>query len=68
MGAEDMSYFLQRSKGCFFALGAGCDGYAAIHNHQFRFNEEILPLGVETHCRVALDVLGSEVQGSEVQG
>jgi amidohydrolase len=68
MGAEDMSYFLQRSKGCFFALGAGCDGYAAIHNSQFRFNEKILPLGVETHCRVALDVLGSEVQGSEVQG
>jgi len=59
MGGEDMSYFLQRSKGCFFALGAGRDGYAAIHNPRFMFNEDILPLGVETHCRVALELLKS---------
>ena len=63
-----MSYFLQRSKGCFFALGAGRDGYAPVHNPRFMFNEDILPLGVETHCRVALELLGSRVQGSEVQG
>jgi len=64
MGGEDMSYFLQRAKGCFFALGAGREGYAPVHNPKFMFNEDILSLGVETHCRVALDLLGSEVQGS----
>ena len=68
MGGEDMSYFLQRSKGCFFALGTGRDGYAAIHNPRFMFNEDILPLGVETHCRVALELLGSGVQRFRVQG
>ena len=64
MGGEDMSYFLQRAKGCFFALGAGREGYAPVHNPKFMFNEDILPLGVETHCRAALELLGSGVQGS----
>ncbi len=57
MGAEDMSYYLQRSKGCYYFLGVGRDGGAPVHNSRFDFNEEILPLGVETHCRVALDLL-----------
>ncbi len=64
MGGEDMSYFLQRAKGCFYALGAGRDGFAPVHNPKFMFNEDILPLGVETHCRVALALLGSQVKGS----
>ena len=68
MGGEDMAYFLQRAKGCFYALGAGRDGFAPVHNPKFRFNEDILPLGVETHCRVALELLCSGVQGSKVQG
>ena len=67
MGGEDMSYFLQRAKGCFFALGAGREGYAPVHNPKFMFNEDILTLGVETHCRAALELLGSGVQGSKVQ-
>jgi len=67
MGGEDMSYFLQRAKGCFFVLGVGREGFAGIHNPRFRFNEDVLPLGVETHCRVALELLGSEIQGSKVQ-
>jgi len=50
---------LQRAKGCFFALGAGREGYAPVHNPKFMFNEDILSLGVETHCRVALELLGS---------
>jgi metal-dependent amidase/aminoacylase/carboxypeptidase family protein len=57
MGGEDMSYFLQRSKGCYFALGVGREGYASVHNPRFTFNEDVLALGVETHCRVAMDVL-----------
>jgi amidohydrolase len=57
MGGEDMSFFLQRSKGCFFALGVGREGSASVHNPTFNFNEEVLPLGVETHCRAAMELL-----------
>lgn len=64
MGGEDMSFFLQQAKGCFYVLGVGRDGYAPVHNPKFMFNEDVLPLGVETHCRAALELLGSEVQGS----
>lgn len=58
MGGEDMSFFLQQSKGCFFVLGAGHEDRAPVHNPKFTFNEDILPLGVETHCRSALELLG----------
>ena len=58
MGGEDMSFFLQKARGCFFALGAGSEGRAGVHNPKFTFNEDILPLGVETHCRFALELLG----------
>jgi amidohydrolase len=58
MGGEDMSFFLEKAKGCFFCLGAGNDAYAGIHNPRFGFNEEILLTGVETYCRAALDLLG----------
>ena len=66
MGGEDMSYFLQRAKGCFYVLGVGREGYAPIHNPKFMLNEDVLPLGVETHCRVALELLGNSVQGLSV--
>ena len=59
MGGEDMSFFLKQAKGCFYALGVGREGFAKVHNPKFMFNEDVLPLGVETHCRVALDLLGS---------
>ncbi len=58
MGGEDMSFFLQQAKGCFFALGAGREDRVGVHNPKFIFNEDILPLGVETHCRFALELLG----------
>jgi amidohydrolase len=57
MGGEDMSYYLQRAKGCFFFLGVGRPGGAPIHNARFDFNEEVLLLGVETYCRIALELL-----------
>ena len=57
MGGEDMAYYLQKSKGFFYALGVGREGSAPIHNPKFDFNEDILLLGVETHCRIGLDLL-----------
>jgi amidohydrolase len=57
MGGEDMSYYLQRAKGCFFFLGVGRPECAPLHNAKFDFNEDVLLLGVETYCRVALELL-----------
>ena len=50
MGGEDFAFYLQRSKGCFFALGVGREGDAPVHNPKFDFNENMLPVGVETFC------------------
>ena len=58
MGGEDMSFFLQQSKGCFYALGVGHDGGAPVHNPRFALKEDLLALGVETHCRYALALFG----------
>ncbi len=58
MGGEDMAYYLERSKGCFFCLGAGRENGPTIHNARFDFNEEILATGVEMYCRTVLDLLG----------
>jgi amidohydrolase len=57
MGGEDMSFYLQRAKGCYFFLGVGRQGGAPLHNPKFDFNEDVLPLGVETYCRVAAELL-----------
>jgi amidohydrolase len=57
MGGEDMAYYLQRAKGCFFFLGVGRPGGATLHNARFDFNEDVLPLGVETYCRIAQELL-----------
>jgi len=57
MGGEDMSFFLEQSKGCFYALGVGRQEFTPVHNPRFDFNEDVLALGVETHCRTALELL-----------
>jgi len=57
MGGEDMAFFLEKSKGCYFMLGVGRKGCAGVHNPMFDFNEDVLPLGVEMYCRYALKLL-----------
>jgi len=59
MGGEDMAFFLEQSKGCYFFLGVGREGSAPLHNSKFDFNEEILLTGVELYCLVALELLGN---------
>ena len=58
MGGEDMAFFLERAKGCFFFLGAGHENRAPLHSPRFDFSEDVLPIGTETFCRVALHLLG----------
>jgi amidohydrolase len=57
MGGEDFAYYLQRSPGCYFALGVGREGAAAVHHPSFDFNEDVMLLGMETHCRIGLELL-----------
>jgi amidohydrolase len=58
MGGEDMAFYLEKAKGCYFFLGVGRADCAPIHNSRFDFNEDVLLYGVETYCRVAMDLLG----------
>jgi amidohydrolase len=58
MGGEDMSFFLKQVPGCYYCIGVGREGAAPLHNPKFDFQEDLMLLGVETHCRVALDLLG----------
>jgi len=58
MGGEDMSFFLKRAPGCYYCIGVGREGGAPLHNPKFDFNEDLMLLGAETHCRVALELLG----------
>ncbi|MBW2096131.1 MAG: amidohydrolase [Deltaproteobacteria bacterium] len=58
MGGEDMAFYLEKSKGCFFFLGVGREDCAPLHNPKFDFNEDVLLLGIEAYCRIALDLLG----------
>ena len=57
MGGEDFAFYLQKSKGCFFALGVGREGAVPVHNPKFDFNEDVLLLGVETHCQIGMELL-----------
>jgi amidohydrolase len=54
MGGEDMAFFLEKVKGCFFFIGVGREGCASLHNAKFDFNEDVLSIGAETLCRAAL--------------
>ncbi|WP_419661012.1 peptidase modulated amidohydrolase [Desulfosarcina variabilis str. Montpellier] len=57
LGGEDMAFYLQKAKGCFFCLGAGNDVDGGLHNPCFNFDETILASGVEVYCRAAIDLL-----------
>lgn len=55
MGAEDISYFLEKVKGCYFFLGSRNNEKGLNkphHNPYFDFDEDALPIGIEilTKC------------------
>lgn len=57
MGGEDMSFYLEKAKGCFIFLGTGFPGCAPLHNSCFDFDEQVLLTGVELFCDMALTLL-----------
>ncbi len=60
MGGEDMAYFLEKVPGAFFWLGSmnkekGLD--KPHHSAYFNFDENVLPIGVEMHVKIAMGIL-----------
>ncbi|MBF0590270.1 MAG: amidohydrolase [Magnetococcales bacterium] len=45
MGSEDFSFFLEQIPGNYMWLGNGTEG-AGLHSPHYRFNEDLIPLGV----------------------
>ena len=46
MGAEDFAFMLQARPGCYVWIGNGPgEGGCMLHNPQYDFNDEILPIG-----------------------
>jgi amidohydrolase len=53
MGAEDFSFMLKVKPGAYLRLGQGVDhgvGSCHLHNSQYDFNDEVLPLGSALHA------------------
>jgi len=62
MGAEDFSYFLQHKPGCYFLIGNGDGshresghgmGPCMLHNPNYDFNDDLIPLGATLWVRLA---------------
>jgi amidohydrolase len=62
MGAEDFSYFLQAKQGSFFFIGNGDGdhremghgmGPCTLHNPNYDFNDDLIPLGATIWVRIA---------------
>jgi amidohydrolase len=58
MGGEDMAFFHEAVKGCYYFIGVGRGGAAPVHNPRFDFNPDVLTVGVETYCRILWEKLG----------
>ncbi len=52
MACEDFTEYATRVPACFLFLGTGSAG--GLHTPNFNFNEDILRLGTEIWCRIAL--------------
>ena len=61
MGAEDFAFYLQRIPGCYVFIANGRDEQrddlagerSNLHHPRFDFNDDLLPLGVTYHVRLA---------------
>ena len=57
MGGEDFAFYAQVVPSCFFVLGLippDIDDIPDLHQPNFNFNDEAIPLGIELFCRLAL--------------
>ncbi len=57
MGGEDFAFYGRHAAACFFFLGlrpAGAVECPSLHQPDFDFNDDAMPLGIEMFCRLAL--------------
>jgi len=57
MGGEDFSFYAQSVPAVFFCLGLkrpGQERHPTLHQPDFDFNDDAMPLGIEMFCRLAL--------------
>ncbi len=61
MGAEDFSYFLRKTPGCYVRFGASADGeYVPLHHPRFDVDEGVLEIGARFFERAVRRAAGSE--------
>lgn len=63
MGAEDFAFYLREVPGAYLWLGvnpSASESYPSLHSPYYDFNDDALPLGIETMCRLALDFLSGK--------
>ncbi len=61
MGGEDFAHYAERVPGLYIYIGTRNEAVGAVHpvhTPHFRIDEGSLPIGVKTHCLVALRFLG----------
>ena len=62
MGAEDFSYFLQDTPGCYVRFGASADGgYIPLHHPRFDVDEGVLAVGARFFERAVRRVAGGDL-------
>ena len=58
MGSEDFAYLSQIKPGCYFILGNGeGEGGCLLHQPNYDFNDEIIPIGASLFVRLAEHIL-----------
>ena len=50
MASEDFSYMIEERPGCYFHVGQGIG--AAVHNPEYDFNDDLLPIGASFFVRL----------------
>lgn len=61
MGSEDFAAFLQEKPGCYILLGNGAgEGTCMIHNPDYDFNDEIIPMGASYWSALVETLLASD--------
>ena len=56
IGSEDFAFFLEKTPGCFFFVGIGEDK-PYLHNADYDFNDDILPVAAGTFVAIVEDML-----------
>lgn len=59
-GSEDFAFMLREKPGCYVLIGNGTEGYGGcmIHNPNYDFNDDVIPLGASYWVELCQTILG----------